>query len=128
MRNWIIETPMEQGVIRWIDVKMPGYLPVPVYADKTRQFSEEEIEEMMYSQWGQMIEIPVPEDLLFQWWFEEWNYGETLKDPEAIEFGLSMETAKSDFRIWFYEESTADDCDTLYDWLCKHNYFWKRLN
>lgn len=128
MRKWLIETPVDQGTIHYVDVKMPGYLPVTIYADTTRQFSEEEIDKMMRSQWGQMMEIPVPEDLLFQWFFEEWNYAETLKKPEAIEFGLSMETAKSDFATWFYQESTADDCDTLYDWLVSHNYCWKRLD
>lgn len=128
MRTWMIETPVDCGLIHYVNVEMPGYLPVTIYADTTHQFSEGEIEEMMNGKWGQMIEIPVPEDLLFQWFFETWNYAETLKDPEAVEFGLSMETAKEDFRTWFKEESTADDCDTLYDWLVKHNYCWKRLD
>ena len=129
MRTWMIETPMDRPPLHWINVEMPDYLPVTIYVDTTRQFSEQEIEEFMNSPslFSEMMEIPVPKDLLFQWWCETWNYGETLKNPEAIKFGLSMETAKEDFWTWFHEESTADDTDTLYDWLCKHNYFWKRL-
>ena len=87
-----------------------GYVPVTIYADTTRQYSEEEIEEMMNSTWGQMMEIPVPKDLLFQWFNDH--------QPSTYE----------EFEHWFYEESTADDCDTLYDWLCEHGYFWKRLD
>lgn len=84
-----------------------GYLPVTIYADTTRQYSEEEIEEMMDKElWGQMIEIPVPEDLLKEW----------------------FDGTDEEFWRWFNDESTADDTDTLYDWLVAHNYTWKRLD
>ena len=93
-------------------VNMPGYLPVTIYADTTNQYTDEEIEEMQNSTWGQMMEIPVPEDLLFRWWQDD-NYGNS--------------SSREDFNKWFYDESTADDCDTLYNWLVAHNYFWKRI-
>ena len=111
-RTWMKEQENARG---GVDVYMPDYLPVTIYADTTRQYSEEEIDEMMNDTWGQMMEIPVPENLLFQWWCDD-QYD-------------NIETAtREEFEKWFYEESTADDCDTLYSWLCKHNYFWKRLD
>lgn len=99
------------------------YLCVTIYADTTRQYSEEEIDEMMNSQWGQMIEIPVPEDLLFRWWLDDLDSNKTHWGKNAWESGDHEEFLK-----WFYEESTADDCDTLYDWLVANNYCWKRLD
>lgn len=86
-------------------------LPVTIYADTTDQYTEEEIEEMQ-GIFGQMIEIEVPEDLLFQWFVEqEWeDYSTDIKD----------------FYRWVYEESVADDADTLFDWLVAHGFHWKR--
>ena len=114
-RTWMIVTEKHSHFGDRDVVRMPDYLPVTIYADTTRQYSEEEIDEMMNDTWGQMMEIPVPENLLFQWWCDD-QYD-------------NIETAtREEFEKWFYEESTADDCDTLYSWLCKHNYFWKRLD
>ena len=95
-------------------------LPVTIYADTTDQYTEEEIEEMQ-GVFGQMIEIEVPEDLLFQWWLEiqstggRWFAGDTL-----------LPQTKEGFLRWVYEESVADDADTLFDWLVAHGFHWKR--
>ena len=119
-RTWMTETPRARG---GVDIYMPDYLPVTIYADTTRQYSEEEIDEMMNDTWGQMMEIPVPEDLLFQWWCDD-QY-----DSKLYWGKHAWETAtREEFEKWFYEESTADDTDTLYAWLIAHNYFWKRLD
>ena len=106
MRTWMLVTEHNSHFGDRETVEMPDYLPVTIYADTTRQFSEDEIEEMQNSTWGQMIEIPVPEDLLKEW----------------------FDGTDEEFWQWFNEESTADDCDSLYGWLVAHNYTWKRLD
>lgn len=107
-------------------MKREDMLCVTIYADTTRQYSEEEILEMENSDWGQMIEIPVPENLLKQWWFECLEFDRDPAFNNEPEDGWPICT-EEDFKHWFVMESTADDCDTLYDWLVNHNYFWKRL-
>lgn len=114
MRTWMLVTEHNSHFGDRETVEMPDYLPVTIYADTTRQYTEEEIEEMMERDfWGQMIEIPVPENLLFKWWQETF-------DKDCF--------SRDEFHEWFYEESTADDTDTMYDWLVAHNYTWKRLD
>ena len=126
MRTWMTEKETERGRIM---VEMPDYLVVTIYADTVDQYTEEEIEELQNSPWGQMIEIPVPADLLKQWWFDCLEFDRA--QPESAycmpEDGWSECTDK-DFWQWHNEESTADDCDSLYDWLVAHKYCWKRLD
>ena len=100
---------------------MEDYYGVGIWKDTTGQYTDEECDEDNY------IEIPVPKDLLLAWFRETWDYDRLLSDPEAIEFGLTEESVKHDFDVWYYEESTACDTDELYGWLCRHGYFWKRL-
>ena len=49
---------------KWDSADMYGYFPVPVYKDTTGQYTDEECDE------DNCVEIPVPEDLLWQWWCE----------------------------------------------------------
>lgn len=86
---------------------------VTMYASDTDLFTEDEIDEMVNSleYYTEMIDVPVPADLLFQW------YRDVV--PNATKDG---------FWTWLNEESTADDADGLYGWLCAHNYYWKRLD
>ena len=90
---------------------------VTMYASDTDLFTEDEIEEMVNSKeyYTEMIDVPVPKDLLFQW-FCEWADGS------------GYQKNMDDFMRWLCDESTADDADGLYYWLCAHNYFWKRLD
>jgi len=94
---------------KWLEKE--NMMCVTIYADTTRQFTDEEIESLQNSFWGQMLDIPVPKDLMWQWY--------KSNEPKAT---------MDEFRTWFYEESTADDCDSLYDWLVAHGYQWKRFN
>ena len=92
---------------KWLEKE--NMMCVTIYADTTRQFTDEEIEQLQNEFWGQMLDIPVPYELMREWFCEDGKYTE------------------EEFRTWFYEESTADDADGLYDWLVAHNYYWKRL-
>ena len=97
-------------------MKRNNMVCVTTYASDTDLFTEEEIDELVNSvgYYTEMIDIPVPYDLLFQWfctWAKDFHY----------------EPNKEDFERWLYLESTADDADGLYYWLKKHNYYWKRL-
>jgi len=124
MRIWMLVTEHNSHFEDSETVEMPDYLPVTIYADTTGQYSEEEIEEMMERDfWGQMIDIPVPEDLLFQWWLDDLDNNRLHLGKHAWQTGDYEE-----FQRWFHEESTADDTETLYHWLVAHNYNWKRLN
>ena len=93
---------------KYDSVSMYGYFPVSVYKDTTNQYTDEECDE------DNSVEIPVPEDLLWQWWTEGTDEEEDLT-PE-------------DLRRWVYSESTCDDTTNLYYWLTQHGYFWKRLD
>ena len=98
-------------------------LCVTIYADTTGQYTDEEIEAFESEFWGQMLDIPVPEDLLFCWWMDD-------QINNKVHWGThAWESADyEEFKRWFHEESTADDTDTLYKWLVAHNYYWKRLD
>jgi len=78
---------------------------VPVYADSTGQYIEEECD------FDNCVNIPVPKDMMLQF-FED--IGEPMTEDEL--------------NVWEWEESTCDDTIYLMDWLEKHNYNWKRLN
>lgn len=127
MRNpWIVNWHYTYGEKEWDKIDMPDYLPVTIYADTTGQYSEEEIEEMN-GVWGQMIEIPVPKELLIQWWFDCLEFDRDPEFNEEPDDGWP-ECTEEDFWRWFNDESTADDADSLYDWLVAYNYCWKRLD
>ena len=126
-RPWITKWHFTYGEHEWDKIIMSDYLPVTIYADTTGQYSEEEIEKMQDEFWGQMIDIPVPENLLKKWWYEclefdrEWGVGWMPEDGWP-------EVSDDDFRHWLHAESTADDTNSLYDWLVAHNYTWKRID
>ena len=90
--------------------------PVTIYKDTTGQYTEEECD------LDNMIEIPVPPALLFQWWIED------LVNNKTYWGNAWQDGDEESFARWYKEESIADDADTLYSWLCDHNYFWKRLD
>ena len=99
-------------------------LGVCVYADITGEYTKEEINDMMdHAPLGQCIYIPVPYDLLFQWYMEQ----DDLRDYVRREYGKGIKSDEKEFEWWFFNESIADDCDSLYGWLVAHNYIWKRL-
>ena len=126
MRNWMTETHIDNGNIRWVRIDMDDYYPVSIYKDTTGQYTDEEIDDPKNSE-GNCVEIPVPKDLLMQWFRETWNID---RDYERMnkEFGYTEDDVISDLRTWIYEESTCDDTAELYGWLVAHNYNWKRLN
>jgi len=103
---------------------MNTVLPVTIYADTTGQYSEEELWQMEQYPSGQMIDIPVPEDLLKQWWYDCLDFDrEQVPVPE----GGWPDVSDSDFYHWLRNEYTADDTQCLYDWLFDHVYHWHRL-
>ena len=104
-------------------------LCVTIYADTTDLFTEAEVEEMVNSPayFTEMIDIPVPEDLLKQWWYDCIEFDRNPDFVEEPEGGWA-EATDDDFWKWFKEESTADDTDSLYNWLVAHNYYWRRVD
>ncbi len=98
---------------------------VTIYASDTDLFTEDEINEMVNSveYYTEMIDIPVPEGLLFQWWLDDLDNNRLYWGKHAWQTGDYEE-----FQRWFREESTADDTETLYHWLVAHNYNWKRID
>lgn len=123
-RTWMTVTENHAHFGDWDTVRMPDYLPVTIFADSTGQYTEEE-----YCV-DNLLEIPVPKDLLYQWWIEQWENGNKFYAEFTGDGLLPMD--ESGFLTWVWEESVADDTeldvDTLYDWLKRHNYFWKRLD
>lgn len=100
-----------------------GYLCVPIYKDSTMQYTDEECDE------DNCVEIPVPEDLLWQWWCECLEFDRS--QPESEQWkpeGGWDEPTKDELLRWCNEESTCDDTIDLYEWLCDHGYYWKRLD
>lgn len=84
--------------------------PISIYKDTTGQYTDDECDI------DNCVEIPVPEDLLIQWFMDKncWNQ---QASAEILE----------DLCKWVYEESTCDDTCDLYHWLCAHGYYWNRL-
>ena len=126
-RTWMIVTENHVHFGDWDTVRMPDYLPVTIYKDTTDQYTEEEITEFIRSNlfFSEMVEIPVPNDLLKQWWYECLEFDREQGDePE----GGWAPVTDDDFLRWVWKESTADDTINLYDWLCDHGYSWKRLD
>lgn len=106
---------------------MEKMLPVTVYADITGQYTDDEIDlETCADLFGNTVEIPVPESLLKQWWYEclEFDREQACFVPE----GGWPPVTDFDFYQWVYEESTADDTVSLIDWLSDHRYQWRRLH
>lgn len=84
--------------------------PVCIYKDATGQYTDYECD------MDNCVEIPVPENLLIQW-FTDKNCWNQQVSSEILE----------DLHRWVYEESTCDETCDLYNWLCAHGYYWKRL-
>ena len=104
----------------WDNTTMPGYYPVSIYKDSTGEYTDEECDD------DNVVEIPVPADLLWQWFVEcvEFDREECCWTPD----GGWDDPTHEDLINWVYKESTCDDTYMLYEWLCNHNYFWKRLD
>ena len=96
-------------------------LCVTIYTDTTGQYTDEEID-----RWGNLLDIPVPEDLLWEWYkdCERFDREESCWVPD----GGYTDSTYEDFRKWYEEEYTADDVNSLYSWLVAHGYHWKRLD
>ena len=104
----------------WDQTVMFGFYPISIYKDTTGQYTDVECDD------DNVVEIPVPIDLLWQWFVEcaEFDREECCWTPEDGWCDLT----RDDLKKWVFEESTCDDTQNLYDWLCNHNYFWKRLD
>lgn len=105
LTNFIWETINEK-----ISTRKPVVYPVCIYKDTTGQYTDDECDA------DNCVEIPVPEDLLVQW----------FKDNDCWNQQTSAEILE-DLYKWVYEESTCDETCDLYDWLRAHGYHWKRL-
>ena len=125
MRTWMTQSVVQRANFRWIETDMNDYYPVSIYKSTTGQYTDDEIDDPC-DPWSNIVEIPVPKDLILQWFRQEYNIDRDF-DRLNKEFGYTEEDVDTDLRIWIYEESTCDETCELYDWLCKHNYFWKRL-
>lgn len=78
---------------------------VPVYADETGQYTDEECD------FDNVVEIPVPQDMMLQFFAERGN-----------------PMTEDKLNVWRWEESTCDDTIGLINWLVAHNYTWKRID
>lgn len=112
---WMIQWTFKYGDETWDRVIMPGYYPVPFYKDITGMYTDEECDD------DNCVEIPVPEDLLWEWFTTESNYSED-EDGEAAYL------TRDDLVKWVYEESICDETIWLFEWLQDHKFFWKRLD
>lgn len=107
----------------WDSVTMYGYFPVSVYKDSTMQYTDAECDE------DNCVEIPVPEDLLWQWWCEGLEFDRSQPESKQYEPEDGWdEPTRDDLVRWVYEESTCDDTIDLLEWLEDHGYYWKRLD
>ena len=128
MRTWMTETNVNYGTFTRVLIDMPDYYPVSIYKDTTGQYTDEEIDNPC-ELFSNIVEIPVPKDLLLQWFTETWNYDKIdFNDPDVVWFGLTKDTVKEDLKTFVYEESDCDDTVALYSWLVAHGYQWKRLD
>lgn len=121
--SWMHNWHWKYGDKEWYTVIMPEYFPVSIYKDTTDQYTNGECDA------DNCVEIPVPEDLLWQWWIECLEFDRSQPEAEAYkpEDGWD-EPTRDDLIKWVYEESTCDDTQNLYCWLMQHNYYWKRLD
>ena len=119
MRTWMTMTPVQRGGLRSVWIDMEDYYPISIYKDTTGQYSDYECD------CDNCVEIPVPKDLLIQWFHDTWNIEEAF--GKFGELGYNQEAFLRDVEVWVYEESTCDETEDLYYWLCQHGYFWKRL-
>jgi len=103
----------------WDDVEK--MLPVGIWKDTTGQYSDEECDE------DNMVTIPVPQDLLWQWYMENAEFDREQCADQEPEGGWAEITIEDMLR-WLWEEYTLDETDGLYYWLAQHNYYWKRLD
>ncbi len=122
-RPWIENWRFTYGDKTWDTVIVPGYSPVPIYKDSTMQYTDEECDE------DNVVEIPIPDVLLWKWWLECLEFDRSQPEAKAYEPDDGWdEPTWDDLKHWIYEESTCDDTIMLYEWLCDHGYYWKRLS
>ena len=120
---YIMNWKWTYGDKKWDSVSMYGYFPVSVYKDTTNQYTDEECDE------DNSVEIPVPKDLLWQWWCEGLEFDRSRPESKQYEPEDGWdEPTPDDLVRWVHEESTCDDTTDLYYWLTQHGYFWKRLD
>ena len=120
---WITNWHWKYRDKEWDTVDMPEFFGITIYKSTTGQYTEEEMEEFENSpdMCSEVVHIPVPRKLLFDWWIEQ---GEHKR-----EFGVGYIPETEDGLItWLREEYTWDETYDLYDWLKAHNYYWKRLD
>lgn len=108
----------------WSDINK--MLPVSIYKDSTGQYTDEEVYDPC-DPWSNIMEIPVPQDLLWKWYMECAEF-DREQCPEYEPEGGWGEITVEDMLRWVWEESTCDETYGLYDWLIAHNYKWTRLN
>lgn len=120
-KKWMISTVVWYGSEKRTLIDMPGMLPVSFYKDITGQYTDEECD------LDNVVEIPVPEDLLLQWFRKEWHIDDSF-DRYSQEFGYTESDVKDDLKTWVYQESTCDDTIELFQWLEDHGYTWKRID
>lgn len=119
--QWMFNWQWTYADKEWETVDMPGYFPVSVYKDSTGQYTDKECDD------DNVVEIPVPENLLWQWWLECLEFDRDPRWNKEPDDGWG-EVTRDDLIRWVYHESTCDDTYMLYEWLCYHNYYWKRLD
>ena len=120
MRTWITKTPYSAYGVQCEHISMDGFFPISIYKDTTGQYTDEECDR------NNCVEIPVPKNLVIQWFHDTWNIEAAF--GKFGELGYTEDEFLRDVYFWVYEESTCDETNDLYDWLCKHNYYWKRLD
>ena len=121
--QWIFNWHWTYKDKEWDTVDMPGYFPVSVYKDSTGQYTDAECDE------DNVVEIPVPEYLLWQWWIECLEFDRSQPESKAYEPEDGWdEPTREDLFHWVYHESDCDATYMLYEWLVDHNYCWKRLD
>lgn len=121
MRTWMTATPWDRCGIHSVWIDMPDYYPVTIYKDTTGQYTDDECDR------DNCVEIPVPKQLLLQWFRKEWNIDRDFEHMNK-EYGYTEADVLEDLKTWVYEESTADDSVNIYGWLMDHGYYWKRLD
>ena len=93
---------------------MKNLIPVTVYCDSTDLYTEDEIMR------ENLCELDFPEEIVREWvWL--------TAAPGEIERLSNNENGYDWFDQWYYEESTADDTDGLYDFaISRYGYLAPR--
>lgn len=82
---------------------------VGMYADQTRQFTEEEL---YVDNW---VEVKIPE-----WIVRKWYEKENLAEETAYELNIDIKDAT--FERWLNEVSYGDDTDGLYEFAVANGF------